>query len=101
MGGRSYQIGSNFGRIWHKKSLGGIPGMEPHPREMMRKIVLWLVRQRRGRGRSPLLNLSLTKETRSSDMSRVKCFHCHEHGHYVTNCPHKKKNKEGSRSCSG
>ena len=27
------------------------------------------------------------------DMSKVKCFHCHQHGHYTTNCPQKKKNK--------
>ena len=27
------------------------------------------------------------------DMSKVKCFHCHQHGHYATNCPQKKKNK--------
>ena len=27
-------------------------------------------------------------------MPRVKCFHCHEHGNYPTNCPQKKKNKK-------
>ena len=32
-------------------------------------------------------------------MSRVKCFHYHEHGHYATNCPQKKnKNKKASGS---
>ena len=34
-------------------------------------------------------------------MSRVKCFHCHKHGHYATNCPQKKKNKKASRSAAG
>ena len=28
------------------------------------------------------------------DMSKVKCFHCHKHGHIDTNCPQKKKNKK-------
>ena len=30
---------------------------------------------------------------KKQDMSKVKCFHCHQHGHYTTNCPQKKKNK--------
>ena len=29
-------------------------------------------------------------------MSRVNCFHCHEHGHYATNFPQKKKNNKAS-----
>ena len=28
------------------------------------------------------------------DLSKVKCFHCHEHGHLTTNFPQKKKNKK-------
>ena len=30
---------------------------------------------------------------KKQDMSKVKCFHCHQHGHYAINFPHKKKNK--------
>ena len=28
------------------------------------------------------------------DMSKVKCFQCHEHGHLAIKCPQKKKNKK-------
>ena len=35
------------------------------------------------------------------DMSKVKCFHCHQHGHYATNCPQKKKNKQAAGSAAG
>ncbi|MBD3828844.1 C2HC-type zinc finger protein [Stenotrophomonas sp.] len=34
-------------------------------------------------------------------MSKVKCFHCHQHGHYATNCPRKKKNKQAVGSAGG
>jgi hypothetical protein len=28
------------------------------------------------------------------DLSKLKCFYCHEHGHLTTNCLQKKKNKK-------
>ena len=34
-------------------------------------------------------------------MSKVKCFHCHKHGHIATNCPQKKKNKVVAGAVAG
>ena len=38
---------------------------------------------------------------KKQDMSKVKCFHCHQHEHYATNCPQKKKNKQATGSAAG
>lgn len=31
---------------------------------------------------------------KNMDLMKIKCFHCHEHGHYAKNCPQKKANKK-------
>jgi len=33
-------------------------------------------------------------------MRKVKCFHCHELGHFATNCPLKKSKKKSSRGAT-
>ena len=35
-------------------------------------------------------------EAGKKDLSKIRCFHCHEHGHYATNCPQKKSKKEAA-----
>lgn len=38
---------------------------------------------------------------KKQDMSKVKCFHYHQHRHYATNCLQKKKNKQVAGSTAG
>ena len=35
------------------------------------------------------------------DLSKVKCFHCHEHGHLATNCPQKKNKRKVVGAANG
>ena len=42
-----------------------------------------------------------SKNGKKHDMSKVKCFHCHEHGNFSTNFPQKKKNKKARGSGDG
>jgi hypothetical protein len=46
---------------------------------------------RKGKG-NKFHSKSESKE-KKMDLSKVKCFHCHEHGHLATNYPQKRKNK--------
>ena len=38
---------------------------------------------------------------KKNDLSKVKCFHCHQHRHFATNCPQQKKNKSVAGSAAG
>jgi hypothetical protein len=46
---------------------------------------------RKGKGNKSQSNFE--SKVKKLDLSKVKFFHCHEHGHLATNCPQKKKNK--------
>ena len=48
---------------------------------------------RKGKGKK-FHSKSESKNGKKQDMSKVKCFHYHEHGHFATNFPQKKKNKK-------
>jgi hypothetical protein len=46
-----------------------------------------------GKGKGKKFQSNFESKVKKLDLSKVKCFHCHERGHLATNCPQKKKNK--------
>ena len=55
---------------------------------------------KKGKGKN-FHSKSESKDGKKHDMSKVKCFNYHEHGHYATNCPQKKKNKKAGVYATG
>jgi hypothetical protein len=49
-------------------------------------------KERKGKGNK--FHSKSNSKGKKLDLSKVKCFYCHEHGHLATNCLRKKKNKK-------
>jgi hypothetical protein len=54
---------------------------------------------RKGKGKK--FHPKSNSKVKKLDLSKVKCFHCHKHGHLSTNCPQKKKNKKVVGAATG
>jgi hypothetical protein len=49
-------------------------------------------KERKGKGNK--FHSKSESKGKKMDLSKVKCFHCQEHGHLTPNCLQKKKNKK-------
>lgn len=47
-----------------------------------------------GKGKKAQSKAKYIEEGKKKDLSKIKCFHCHEFGHYATKYPHKKRRKK-------
>jgi hypothetical protein len=54
---------------------------------------------RKGKGKK--FHSKYESKGKKLDLSKVKCFYCHEHGHFSTNCPQNKKNKKVVGAAAG
>ena len=57
----------------------------------------WLKRERKGKkgkGKKSQSKVDSSQGGKKKDLSRMKCFHCHEFRHYAMKCPHKKASKK-------
>eukprot|EP00253_Pinus_taeda_P034816 PITA_34816 len=56
---------------------------------------------RKGKGKASHFKSNYSHGGKKGDMSKVRCFNCHEMGHYVTNFPSKKSKKGSSEGSEG
>jgi hypothetical protein len=54
-----------------------------------------VARTRKGRRGSPSKRVSLEREASpeprwKKDLTKIRCFECHDYGHYASQCPHQK-----------
>jgi hypothetical protein len=56
-------------------------------------------KERKGKGKK--FHSKSESKGKKLDLSKVKCFHCHEHGHITTNYPQRKKNKRAAGDVAG
>ena len=56
---------------------------------------------RKGKGKASHSKSSSSHDGKKINKSKVRCFNCHEVGHYATNCPQKKSKKGSSKGSDG
>lgn len=58
-------------------------------------------KEKKGKGLKSHSKLESSKGGKKKDLSKIKCFYCHEFMHHATKCPHKKARKKTSRGGVG
>jgi len=53
------------------------------------------------KGNKSQSKVELSQGGKKKDLSKIKCFHCHEFKHYTTKCQHKKESKNITGGATG
>eukprot|EP00253_Pinus_taeda_P022617 PITA_22617 len=56
---------------------------------------------RKGKGKASHSKSNFSHGGKQGEKSKVRCFNCHEMGHYATNCPSKKSKKGSTKGMEG
>jgi hypothetical protein len=56
---------------------------------------------KKGKGKKSQTKPESSQGGKKKDLSKIKCFNCHEFRHYATKCPHKKASKKTSGGAAG
>ena len=57
--------------------------------------------EKKGKGKKYQSKPESSQGGKKKDLSKIKCFRCHEFRHYATKCPHKKVSKKTSGGATG
>ena len=88
MEGRNCRIGNDCGRISCRRRSGG-------------ENLALASKARKGKGKASHSKSNSSHGWKKVDKSKVRCFNCHEVGHYATNFPLKKSKKGSSKGSEG
>lgn len=56
---------------------------------------------KKGKGKKYQTKPECNKGGKKKDLSKIKCFNCHDIGHYITKCPHKTSRKKNLGGVAG
>ena len=60
-----------------------------------------MIKAKKGKGKASHSKSDSYHGGKMKYMTKVKCFHCHELGHFSTNCPLKKSKKKSLGGAAG